>query len=296
MNQNNNNPQFDEPNRPSFDDLKLENELLKLKMQAELGAIFGSFSDGPDMPPEIEREFLEQVLAFERMHADLKPVLVREHLGYPEFKSAVELDLAGLEAEWERVQSLYQAKELGVDFLAEYPVATKYDFMAVELLNEMVEPIPGRRFIYEEFHPNHDRDQRRRTQDFMDEFFGGIFDADTMSAEILTDDGRTIRLPEAQALLDRFHDLFASIESWRYVIVETSAQTDAELPSPACSETPRLGFTEGLLQYTVRAEQGERRTIEGPFKLYMECSFGWWSVMHFLLSGFSWEGVPEDVS
>lgn len=269
--------------------LQLENELLKLKMQAEYGAHFGRFADSPDMSPELERAFLEQVLAFERLYENSKPVPVREYLGNPVFRPAAELDADELNAEWKRLTDLYASKELGVDFIADYPLSTMYDFMAGELLNEEIEPIPGWCFIYEEFHPNHDHDQRRRTQRFMDEFFGGTFCEDTLSDELVTQDGRRFRLEQVQALLERFHGVFERIESWEYAVIETSAQTDEELAAGP-PRMPRLGFSEGLLRYTIVMPGGERKLIEGPFKLYMECHCGWWSVMSFCMHGFSWEG------
>ena len=44
------------------EDLRMENELLKLKMQAERG---GVFVGGEDIPPEIENDWLQNILRFE---------------------------------------------------------------------------------------------------------------------------------------------------------------------------------------------------------------------------------------
>ena len=43
--------------------LRIENEILKLKMQAERGALFGG--NMQDLPPEMEAEFLKNVQQFE---------------------------------------------------------------------------------------------------------------------------------------------------------------------------------------------------------------------------------------
>ena len=54
-----------------FDDLRLENELMKLKMQAESGASFHSFQD---MSPELETIFLQQIIAFDEAMKSAKMV------------------------------------------------------------------------------------------------------------------------------------------------------------------------------------------------------------------------------
>ncbi len=285
-------PLADGPGGDRFDDIKLENELLKLKMQAELGAQFGSFGENADLPPAIERQFLEQVMAFEKRYAEAKPMLVGEYLGNPVFRASSELSAEELEVEWRRLQAIYDEKGLGVDFAAEYPVAVRYDFMASELLREEAMPFPGWNFIYEEFHPNHDHDQRWLTEKFMGEFFAGQLSDFTMSRKTVTPTSRVFELAEVQALLDRFHGLFERIERSEYAIIGTSAQTDAELPTDT-PHPPRLGFTEGMLKYTAVLQDGSRSTIEGPFKLYMECIYNCWSVMGFEMHGFSWTDGEE---
>lgn len=282
-------PLSEGPDEGPIEDLKLENELLKLKMQAELGARFGSFGHDEELPPAVERQFLEQVLAFEKAHHEAMPVLVGEYLGNPVFRAAAELSAGELECEWQRLQAVYESKDLTVDFGAEYPLATKYDFMASELLREEVLPIPGWHFIYEEFHPNHDRDQRWLTERFVGEFFRGKLSEFTMSPQIVSPGRRVAGLQDVQLLLERFHGLFDRIESSEFAILETSAQADAELPTDT-PNPPRLGYSEGMLKYTAVLHDGSRSTFEGPFKLYMECVFDCWSVMHFYMHGFSWTG------
>jgi hypothetical protein len=267
------------------ENIRLENELLKLKMQAELGAAFGTVPGMESLPPELERQFLEQIIAFHQQREENPPVLLREYLGHPVFRPAAELSAGELESEWRRLQKLYEDKGLGVDFLAEYPVALRYDFMASELMQEEVAPLPGWRFIYEEFHPNHDYDQRRRTEEFMSGFFGGGLNEFFMSGQVVTDDDRQIPLEEAQQLLERFHGLFANITDWHFEVQNTSVQSEEEVPEGM----PRLGFTEGVVQYKAIHHDGTEQVITGPFKLYMECAYDWWQVMHFYMHGFSWK-------
>ena len=266
-----------------YEKLQMENDLLKLKMQAELGAHFGAMP-GMEIPPDLERLFLEQVQAFHQQQAEHPPVLLRDYLGHPHFLPAASLTKAELEKEWKRINEVYDQKGIGVDFLAEYPLSLRYDFMTGEMLDKEVSAIPGWRFIYEEYHPNYDYDLRRRTEEFMSGFFEGSFTEFFMPATLLTEDGREITLSEAQQLLERFHSLFDEIKDYDYQVHITSAQSDEEMQGDI-----RLGFTEGLIKYTTVLTDGSEQEIMGPFKLYFQCTYDWWQVMSFYMHGFSWK-------
>ncbi len=261
--------------------LRLENELLKLQMQAELGGDFHTMP-GVDLPPELEGEFLNYIRDFHRREAENPPVSLREYLGNPDFRPAAELSPEELEQEWERLNDLYDAKGITVAFLADYPPAVCYDFMADELLNHEVSPFPGWNFIYEEFHPNHDYDQRARTDDFMNGFFKGELSEHFMASCVINGSQKPLSLAEAQGSLVRFMELFNEVKSYHYTVEATSAQTDEEVPE----EGNRLGFSEGTVRYVVELPDGTETTVTGPFKLYMKNSYDWWQVMHFYLHGF----------
>ncbi len=263
--------------------LRLENELLKLQMQAELGGDFHTMP-GVDLPPELEGEFLNYIRDFHRLEAENPPVPLWEYLGNPDFRPAAELSPEELEREWERLNSLYDAKGVGVDFLADYPLAVRYDFMAGELLLHEIAPFPGWRFIYEEFYPNHDYDQRGRTEEFMNGFFKGELHEHFMAPHVINGDKKPISLAETQELVSRFIGLFSGIKSYDYTIEGTSAQSDEDIPE----DGNRLGFSEGTVRYVVEYQDGTETEITSPFKLYMENSYGWWQVVHFYLHGFAW--------
>ncbi len=269
--------------------LRLENDLRKIKLQAELGAHFGAMPGSPDLPPDIEKQFLEQIMAFHKHRDENPPVVLREYLSNPDFRPSLALSEQELEAEWERINALFEEKQLRVEFQAEYPLAQKYDFMADELMIELIDPpmSDGQAlcFLYEDLHPNHDFDQRRRTQEFMEGFFGGTFDDEYLSPQLFSQEGQTFSPADMQPLLDRFHGMFESVRDWDFQIKETSAQPDEEIGEGM----PRMGFTEGMIKYTAASHDGHTQEIVGPFKLYMECVNGWWTVMHFYMHGFIWK-------
>jgi hypothetical protein len=270
--------------------LHLENELLKLKLQAELGAQFGTMS-GVALPPEIEKQFLEQVLAFHKHIEDNPPVPMRIHLGNPDFKPAAELSERALELAWDKVCDMLEEKQYRVDFLAEYPLAVKYDFIINELFDSETE-VPmfeGQYicFIYEEFHPNHDYDIRRRTEEFMRGFFEGSITETArwyLANEIISGNGEPLAREQLQPLLDRFHGVFPTIREYNYVVERTSTQSDEELKG----NMPRLGFSEGVIRYTVVMHDGKEEELIGPFKLYLQQVYEWWEIFSFHLHGFSW--------
>ncbi len=104
------------PDEPFSDDpeenLRMENELLRLKMKAELGAEPFNVSD--DIDPEIENQFLKNVLAFEHNFAITKPAKVYDLIGRPEFKKSAELDNAMIDEALEWVIDLLAGKNRGV--------------------------------------------------------------------------------------------------------------------------------------------------------------------------------------
>ena len=76
---------FPQDNDPQ-EALRLENELLTLKLIAELGAKSDSTAD---IPPEVENQFLKNILAFEQATAQgSKQIPIYQLLGRPAFKPA----------------------------------------------------------------------------------------------------------------------------------------------------------------------------------------------------------------
>ena len=138
------------------ENLRIENEILKLKLQAQYGGMHGSFND---VPPEIEHVFLKQVERFEKewqkQRFNLKTVY--EVLGKPWFANASKLKPSELEAQLKRLLGLFEQRNINVHFIHDYHPLIKYKFITEELFHEEMENmnLPGwtMNFIYEEFHP-----------------------------------------------------------------------------------------------------------------------------------------------
>ena len=264
--------------------LRTENELMKLKLQAEFGAMFGG---NTNLPPEIEQEFLKHVMAYEQHHTTAPLVMIFDYLGRPEYPLAAVLSESELEASLEKLENLLREKQILLDFgEAELPAAAKYDFVTNEVFPlQIQEPPPGIGnlvFSYEDFHPDHQRYMEEIVADFMRDFFGNHFDEDTdyLSRQLVSDKGPVTIAAFIEAV-ERFQGLFAGIKDYAYNISET------KVDEPQHEGEMTMGFVEGAIRYTAILGGGEEQVISGPFKCYMQYA-GSWELFHFVLHGFSW--------
>jgi hypothetical protein len=157
-------------------DIHEENEFKKLKLSIEHGATFFNNSDS-NIPPEIESQFLDYITNFENAFQNTTQISVFDKLGKPEFKPVATLTDAEISNELERIENLMQDYDLNLDVLADYDNEERliYTFITEELFPHKIDDlnVPGMRtcFIYEEFHPNHEYDLKRNTEDFLRMFF-----------------------------------------------------------------------------------------------------------------------------
>lgn len=134
------NEDYDELSPDPDENLRLQNELLKLKMQAELGAEFGG--DMSDLPPEIERQILEQVMRFHEAQSSGEVSTVGEQLGQETWPKAETFpDKDALTAAWNDLQDRLTHVRVYVGFLADYPLSLKWDFITQELMKKEIFPI-----------------------------------------------------------------------------------------------------------------------------------------------------------
>lgn len=263
--------------------LRIENELLKLKMQAELGAIF---SDNKNLPPEVEQEFLKQVKAFHDHQQRAPLIKVRDFLNIAPLPSSEDIPGDALTVAWEQLEQQLAEKNLQVIFGEEIDDKTRYDFVVRELFElEIVEPAEGTNWIfdYEEFHPNHVKDMARRTEEFINGFFKNSIDehAPFLAKDLITPAGKTLPVKTLLHKIQLFHDLFADLKSYDYKIEDTHIE---ELPD---KENALSGVVEGAVRYAVKTEAMEEQEIFGPFRLSFQYAAGWWEITGFSIQGFS---------
>ena len=133
------------------ENLHIENQIMKLKMQAENGAVF---SDTDPIPPEIENIFLKNIQAFEKAYENIKQVRVIDFLGFPDVQPADKLTDAEIDSELDRLTNLMADHGIVWNFHEALEPRLLYKFFTEEFFRGEIDDlrIPGmmRHFIFEE--------------------------------------------------------------------------------------------------------------------------------------------------
>ena len=273
-------------NLEQTEQLRMENEVLRLKIQAQFGGMHGG---SEELPPEIENQFLKQVLAFEESYTTkTKKVKISEMLGHPVFRKSEELNDAEFESESERLAELLKSKSISIDFIRERDDRFQYKFITEEFFEyetDLLISLPGMMhcFCYEEFHPDHEMDIENRTKEFMNAWFERQteFANYYLSDAFIQPDGKVLSLEELKVKLRDFFDSWSSFEKCEFRILEIKFQLQND------REPYGLGHAEGMVRYDAILESGKRKTFEGPFKLYLSLQYEWWNVFYFVMEGFN---------
>lgn len=175
----------------SDEELRFENEFRKLKIAMETGAQFysGKHGDGNELPLQIEKQFLDNIEAFDEALQTAEEVNVFEFLGRPEFKNESELQQNELEDELNNLQEMMFDKGIVCDVIYELDDRVLYKFITEELFLKTTTNIkvPGFicHFIYEEFHPNHREDIKALCMDLLNRFFNNELHDDYRKVEVM---------------------------------------------------------------------------------------------------------------
>lgn len=270
------NEEFDEEGK-----LRQENELLKLRLQAETGA---QFAESHNMPPELENQFLKNVLSFEQQQANAKPVKVYELIGKPKFRKAEELNEQEMEFEFDKLMQLMNDKNIALDFLTEYDIETMYRFVTEELFEHETTLFGGmtNHFTYEEFHPNHQMDLGDDTMKFLQHWFEQSFNeySSELGNQFFLADRRVLKKEE---VLQKFEMVFAAYKEFKNCQYHIHS-IDFDIKN----EDEGMANAEGAVKYEAVTEDDEVIPVEGPFKLYFHLEYGYWSIFYFVFPGFEW--------
>jgi hypothetical protein len=153
-------------------DLIAENEALREKINTEFGGTLSSAKSS--LPPEIENQFLRSVYAFESMDRENIPkVPISKKIGDAVFKRADSMSDEELHQELKKLVGTLYKHHVILNTVTEYDERIIYEFILNELFPYEIEniDIPGYfcHFCYEDFHPNHEYDLRRHTNEFVEQ-------------------------------------------------------------------------------------------------------------------------------
>ncbi len=264
---------------------RMENELLQLKLKAELGV---EAHISANTPASIENIFLKNMLAFEAGLAEAEEIRIFELIGKPDFVPESKLDDISLETAFEKLMDLINEKQIALDFLGFYECRTKYKFITEELFEEKVMnmQLPGMimHFIYEEFHPNHNLDIEFKASKFINSWLSQEKEHLSFSlADLLILPDR--RIWKKDQAIDRFTKVFDSypqFKNGKYNITDINFEIKEDIG---------IGYAEGQISYTALTENHESIPFEGPFKLYFTLEYEWWSIYYFEIPGFEFSNV-----
>ncbi|MEO6818533.1 MAG: hypothetical protein ABI204_02310 [Ginsengibacter sp.] len=288
------------PDEEKFSDdpeenLRMQNDFLKMKMMIESGANFGGSGEG-ELPPEIENEWLKNIMEFEKANQDAKPLKINDLLGMPVFEDDEKLTGEDFENEFSRLEKLLGEHGIIVEFSKERSDRFKYQFITRELFDHETTFIPVKGmttyFHYEEFHPDHELDIRNCTERFFQDYFDKKLDEDTfyISDHFIEPDGNMLSKEE---LMKRFHaafDVFISMENTSFTI----DNINFELNEATEDGQQGMGFSEGVIKYEIIFPKGEKKKIDGPFKIYFSLQWDCWTICFFYLPGFNYHPSKED--
>lgn len=270
---------------------KIENEILKMKLKAQFGDAFQMFASGENLPPDIENQFLKNMIQFEENYQNAEFITIGEKIGNPTFKLAKEIAPEDLRKEIDNVLALLATHQIQVDFMYEpLDEPEVYQFLTEEFLGKEIEKqtVEGAfcNFLYEEFKPNHREDLNALTHQFVLAWVTkNIEDVQQHLAKDLMDDkGITYKESDIIKKVENFFTAFECFQNDGFNIDDISFKLDDD-------EESGFGHGEGALKFEAVLENGEIILYEGAYKIYFTYQFGYWYIFYFVMPGFNWSAT-----
>ncbi|HEY8511309.1 MAG TPA: hypothetical protein VIL31_05085 [Cyclobacteriaceae bacterium] len=269
-----------DPQLSPEEELRAENNLLKLKLKLEYGM---QETDTSNLPPHVENDWLKYIEAFEKQYRDAKSVTVYEFIGKPPYKALEALTPEQVGPELNRLLDIMGEHDVALDCLCKYDDAIIYKFLTEELFPHEMDliRIPGmtHHFIYEEFHPNHDYDLRRKSQFFLTCLYRKKWDQEIegyeLSREVLWSGKRHNRI-SMSAIISAFQDAHLSLRLRKFVPHDVAI--DPEL---------RFAHVRGFVSAYGKRDDGKRVRYAGPGTIHFTRENEYWSISEFSVPGFS---------
>ena len=150
--------------------LQAENEFIKMKLMLEKGASFET-GEGEKLPAEIENQFLQNIIEFDKQFDEHKTIRVFDKIGRPaHFKPAADIPVDKIDNAWKELSAYLSDYGISLDACSPN-ISTRelYRFTVEELFEHEMDDmnIPGMMhgFIYDEFHPDPVYDNTRAAKD-----------------------------------------------------------------------------------------------------------------------------------
>jgi len=265
------------------ENIKAENDFLKMKMMLEHGAKVGG-NENNELPAEIENEFLNNIMAFEKQFEEHKTIKVFDKIGRPQhFKPANEIADDEIDKTWNQLSDYLN--EYGIDLDVCSPNITTrelYRFTTEELFQHEMDDmdLPGwsTNFIYDEFHPDPIYDNSRLVQQ---DLFHDIFRKEELFCE-------THYIKDDFVFNNKVYNEYKSY----YEMISRFKSLFDEIELVECNVTHcRAGATDCEVKgnYNASAKTcGNEVLFKGDFKVELSLTdLGYWDMKRIQIDGFN---------
>jgi hypothetical protein len=265
------------------ENLKNENEFLKMKLMLEQGAQFGTMRTNDELPANVENEFLNYIMAYEKQAVERKMIKVFDRIQRPNhFKPINEIPGDEIENAWSNLDEYLQ--NYGIRLSVCSPnISTHelYRFATEELFEEEMNDmnIPGMMscFTYDEFYPDHKYDNSRLA---VEDCIGVILKKTIFTwmpmlktENLRINDHYPLSEKEYIALINRFKEAYEDIQL-------------QEMNDPVCTIEGNSCFVKGSYDVSLTLSSCEKININGNWMVELEFDdFGFWEIANVQLEG-----------
>jgi len=260
--------------KKSTEELGTENELMKLKMMAEFG---GNFVGSDDIPPDVENQFLKQIINFHKQHESSGLTTVYKFIGEPEYNHVNDMSDKEIVKELKRLTKIMEKNGVSLSVLAETPKREIYRFVTEELFKHEIENVKVKgwvnQFIYEEFHPNPEYDVKNAVYYSLQAIFnkGTALYEEHYSEEMKDSLGLSLDMEEFKEKIESFWSSFNNVKLDQYDFVKVEIDKDAGIGHALCN-----------VSYKTQSAKGKKfRTESIVVEFYLERSKmmeSWWEI------------------
>jgi hypothetical protein len=261
--------------------LKAENEFLKMKMMLENGAQFGSMHQG-ELSAEFENQFLKNIVAFEEQFASSKTTSVFEKIGQPShFLPSNQIADENITAAWQQLDAYLNTHQISLTACSPRVSDRElYRFTTEELFSYQMSDINVEgyftNFIYDEFYPDHVFENTKTAledciKDILDtrplEYMHFYTDAVTLNGNA------NLSQNEVKMLVNRFKAAYSDI------VIKELEVADTTINTTHCT-------VKGNYEATVYFDNQEQ-TLSGNWQVNFEqdIKFDYWHIYEITISG-----------
>lgn len=230
------------------EELSTENELLKLKMMAELG---GNFLGSDELPPDIENKFLKQIMRFHKKHDTSKRTTLYKLIGSPEYNHVNDISEKQLDKELSKIWNIMNKNGIGLSVLYDVPKREIYRFITEELFKLEVDDVKMKgwtnQYIYEEFHPTEDYDLKVAVQQCVHMIFTHDipFFGEQFSEELKDSIGLSMEPEDLLEKIEKFQEEFLQLNLHEITMTVNSKNEEAKTAHVTCEANYRTQKEKG---------------------------------------------------